>query len=146
MQLQLGARYEGYSSSIARPVIMGDAQPWMIKAINAMAEAEAVLVENLKSGKSASEVAKLFSATMKKNGHYGRLLYGPSHSLGLAECESPWIEEQSELVLEEGMTFGLDIYLDFPETRHGMRLEDTVCVGKNMGILMTHYRNDVICL
>lgn len=146
VQLQLGARYEGYSSSIARPVIMSEAQDWMVRAINAMAEAQGVLIENLKSGKSARDVAKLFAQTMKKNGHYGNLLYGPSHSLGLAECEDPWIEEQSDFTLEEGMTFGLDIYLDFPDKKYGMRLEDTACVGVNKGILMTNYRNDVISL
>lgn len=146
VQLQIGARYEGYSSSIARPIIIGQAQSWMVPAINAMRAGEAFLIENLRSGESSKKLALGFGKIMKENGYYGRLLYGPCHSLGMAECEGPWIEEQSDFCLEEGMTFGIDIYLDFPEKKYGMRLEDTACVGKQRGVLMTKYSNEAVIL
>ncbi len=146
VQLQLGARYGGYASSVARPVIMGAPCDWTSRAIDALREGESVLLDNLKAGASSRKVAEAFNCIMKKNGHYGNLIYGPCHSLGISECEGPWVEEQNDFELKEGMTFGLDLYLDFPKTQHGIRLEDTACVGKNCGILMTKYSNGVIAL
>ncbi len=146
VMLQIGARYEGYASSIGRPVFFGTPDPMLIEAVKAGYEAHDVISRNLYQGNNAGNVARAYYETMEKNGHTDWLLYGPCHATGLMEGEPPWIERNSDYPLFENMTYCIDIFMGNNKTERGFRIEDSVRVGKTCADNMTDYRKEIFLL
>lgn len=146
VMLQIGARYEGYASSIGRPVFFGTPQQKFLDAVKAGYEAHEVLMSQLYAGNNAGTVAKKYYETMERNGHAGWLLYGPCHATGLMEGEPPWIERNSDYPLRENMTYCIDVFMGDNVSKQGFRIEDSVRVGKERADSMTNYRKDIIRL
>ena len=145
VHLQFGARYEGYASTIGRPVIFGKPEQWMTDAIRAAYEGHGVLLDELYAGNSTRNVTEAFYGTMKANGYYDWLLYGPCHATGLMEGEPPWIEEGVDFQLQENMTFCICLFMGNKDG-YGFRVEDSVRVGDGGSDNMTNYRRDIILL
>lgn len=59
------------------------------------------------------------------------------------EGEAPWIETTSDYLLEENMTFCVDIFLGSNETQTGLRMEDVVCVKKDGAENLTNYPREL---
>ncbi len=145
VHLQIGARYEGYASTIGRPVIFGKPQQWMTDAINAGYEGYETLFAQLYAGNNAGNVAKAYYATMRANGYYDWLLYGPCHATGLMEGEPPWIEDGSDYTMLENMTYCICLFMGNKDG-FGFRLEDSIRVGAECAESMTNYKKGIIVL
>jgi len=145
VHLQIGARYEGYASTIGRPVILGKPEQWMIDAINAGYQGYSAILEELYAGNNAVNVARADYDTMKANGYADWLLYGPCHATGLMEGEPPWIEAGSDYELRENMCFCICLFMGNKDG-YGFRIEDSIRVGKDEADNMTNYRRDLIVL
>ncbi len=128
--LQIGARYEGYASSIGRPVVFGKATDAQRALIEAGYEVQRSVLEMTKAGVPACDVAKFHLEKVKELGYGDHYLYGPFHGNGLMEGEAPWVETSSDYLLEENMTFCSDIFLGSHETKRGIRIEDVVRITK----------------
>lgn len=126
--LQFGARYEGYASSIGRAVVFGKANDYQKRLIECGYAAQNAVLANIRAGVPAAEIARIHEETVKKLGFGDHLLYGPCHGNGLMEGEAPWIETNSDYLLEENMTFCLDIFLGTSNTGFGLRMEDVIRV------------------
>jgi len=129
IQLNIGARVAGYSSSVGRPVCIGKMSEEMRKLVSAGLDMHRKTMEWMKAGAKAGDVAKKFFEYGEKIGVGKNLLYGPCHGLGMLEVERPWMETNSEYFLEENMTFQVDTFLyceDF-----GLRWENGVVVKKD---------------
>lgn len=145
VHLQIGARYEGYASTIGRPVIFGKPEKWMTDAITAGYQGYDAIFKELYAGNNAGNVAKSFYGTMRANGHYDWLLYGPCHATGLMEGEPPWIEEGSDYIMPENMTYCICLFMGNKDG-YGFRLEDSIRVGAGGAENMTNFRRDIIRL
>lgn len=143
VMLQIGARYEGYASSIGRPVFFGKKNEILYSAVKAAYEAQEVICRELYEGNNAANVAKAYYDVMGKNGYMDWLLYGPCHATGLMEGEPPWIESNSSYVLKENMTYCVDIFMGNNKMEQGFRIEDSVRVGKTEADSMTHYPKEI---
>ncbi len=137
--LQIGARYQGYASSIGRPVVFGKATDEQRSLIEAGYVTQETVISALRAGTPAKEVALLHKETLKKLGYEDYFLYGPFHGNGLMEGEAPWVETSSEYLLEENMTFCADIFLGSHEKKYGLRIEDVVRVTKDGAENLTNY-------
>lgn len=137
--LQIGARYEGYASSIGRPVVFGKATDEQKSLIEAGYITQETVIGALRAGNPAKEVALLHKETVKKLGYEDYFLYGPFHGNGLMEGEAPWVETSSDYLLEENMTFCADIFLGSHEKKCGLRIEDVVRVTKDGAENLTNY-------
>jgi len=129
IQLNIGARVGGYSSSIGRIVSFGKMPERIKKVVEAGLELHNRTKELVKAGVPANEVVKSFLQYAKDKGVGGNVLYGPCHGIGLLEVEPPWMELTSEYILKENMTFQVDTFLydkDF-----GCRWEDAIRVTKD---------------
>jgi Xaa-Pro aminopeptidase len=146
VMLQIGARYEGYASSIGRPVFFGEPDPVLLAAVKAGYAAQDVVTAQLFAGNNAKNVAKAYYDSMDLSGHRGWLLYGPCHATGLMEGEPPWIEINSDYPLQENMTYCVDIFMGNNKTRRGFRIEDSVRVGKTACDNMTNYPKEIFRL
>ncbi len=142
VHIGVGARYEGYASSIGRQVILGKPKPWMLDAIDAAYEAHRIIMDRLYVGNNAGDVASAYHEVIKRRGYEKWLLYGPCHATGLMEGEPPWIESNSDYELLENMTYCIDIFLH-DDSGHGFRVEDSVRVGRNKAENLTNFPLEV---
>lgn len=141
--LQIGARYAGYASTIGRPVVFGKATEAQKSLINAGYVTQETMIGALRAGRPAREVAQLHKETLKKLGYEDYFLYGPFHGNGLMEGEAPWIEVDSNYLLEENMTFCADIFLGNHDKKWGLRIEDVVRVTKDGAENLTNYPREL---
>lgn len=128
IQIGIGARYGGYSSSIGRPIMIGKMSPEIRKFVQFGLEAHLKTYEWIKEGVLASEVAIKFIDYFKSKGMGKYYLYGPCHGTGIIEVERPWLETNSNYYLKENMTFMADTFLTTPN--YGIRWEDGFLVTK----------------
>ena len=141
--IQIGARVDGYASSIGRPVVFGKATDEQRRLIEAGNKAQADVISMLKAGVPAADVAKFHVENVTQMGYGDWLLYGPCHGNGTMEGEAPWIEVNSDYLLEENMSFCVDIFLGSKEKHIGLRIEDVVCVTKDGVENLTNYPRKV---
>ena len=137
--LQIGARVDGYASSIGRPVVFGKATPEQRELIEVGYKAQEDAIASLQVGARACDVAQAHIDNVTAMGYGDWLLYGPFHGNGTMEGEAPWIETSADFLLEENMTFCADIFLGSAKTETGLRIEDVVCVKAGGAENLTNY-------
>lgn len=129
IQLCIGARFGGYSSSVGRPVIFGKMHDEMRKHVEFGLEVHLKTYEWIREGVVAREVAIKYKEYFKGHGYEDAYLYGPCHGTGIIEVEKPWMETTSDYKLEENMTFMADTF--FTTEDYGFRWEDGFRVTKD---------------
>jgi len=144
IQLNIGARVCGYSSSIGRPVSFGAVPDDVRALLQATLDAERKTMELMRAGVSAASIAQGIAQFVEERGFGHALLYGPCHGIGLMECEHPWMETSSEYQLQENMTFQVDSFLHTDE--YGARFEDGVRVTRDGVEEFPTYRRELIIL
>ena len=128
IQLNIGARVGGYSSSVGLPVSFGPLPERKKRLVEFGLEAHIKTMELMEAGKPAADVVREYEEWVKKQGFGEFLLYGPCHSIGMMEVERPWMESTSTFKLEENMTFQVDTF--FNDKDFGLRWENGVRVIK----------------
>jgi Xaa-Pro aminopeptidase len=142
IQLNVGARFGGYSSSVGCPVCIGKMSGEMRRLVEAGLELHFKTREWMKAGVIAKEVVKKFFDYAEKMGVRENALYGPCHGLGMMEVEQPWMESHSDYLLEENMTFQIDTFLYNPE--FGLRWETGAAVTKGGVEVFSDVIKDVV--
>ena len=143
VHLNVGARYEGYAASIGRGVFFGKPDSWVLDAVKAGYEAAEVITGQLYDGNQAGNVAKKYFDSLRKTGHDTNALYGPCHATGLMEGEPPWIEIDSDYIIQENMCYCIDIFLG-NENGYGLRVEESARVGKERADIYTPFPREII--
>ena len=133
IQLNIGARVGGYSSSVGLPFSIGPLPERKRRLVEFGLEAHKKTMELLSAGKPAGQVVNEYEAWVKERGFGQYLLYGPCHSIGMMEVERPWMESTSEYLLEKNMTVQVDTF--FYDHDFGLRWENGVII-KEGGIEM----------
>jgi Xaa-Pro aminopeptidase len=131
IQLNIGARVSGYSSSVGVPVSIGPLPERKKKLIDFGLEAHFKTIEMMSEGKPAGAVVRDYEAWVKSRGYEKYMLYGPCHAIGMMEVEQPWMESTSNYNLQKNMTFQVDTF--FYEKDFGLRWENGVII-KEKGV------------
>jgi Xaa-Pro aminopeptidase len=126
IQLNIGARVSGYSSSVGIPISIGPLPERKKKLVNFGLEAHYKTIDMMSAGKPAGTVVKEYEDWVKSRGFEKYMLYGPCHSIGMMEVEQPWMESTSDYELKKNMTFQVDTF--FYESDFGLRWENGVIV------------------
>lgn len=129
IQLNIGARVSGYSSSVGIPFSIGPLPERKKRLVEFGLEAHKKTMELLCAGKQAGEVVREYENWVEEQGFSKYLLYGPCHSIGMMEVERPWMESTSNYELEENMTFQVDTF--FHDHDFGLRWENGVIIKKD---------------
>ena len=137
--IQIGARVDGYASTIGRAVVFGKATDEQKSLIETGYKAQEMAIAMLKEGVPAKDIALQHIKNVTEMGYGDWLLYGPFHGNGTMEGEAPWIETNSDYCLKENMTFCADIFLGSNEKGIGLRVEDVVRVTKDGSENLTNY-------
>lgn len=128
IQLNIGARVGGYSSSVGLPISIGKLPARKKRLVEFGLEAHFKTMELMKAGKPAADVVREYETFVEERGFKKYMLYGPCHGIGMMEVERPWMESTSTYTLEENMTFQVDTF--FYDTDFGLRWENGVRVTK----------------
>lgn len=124
IQLNIGARVGGYSSSVGLPFSIGPLPERKQRLVDFGLEAHLKTIDLMRPGKPAREVVTEYEAWVKQCGFAQYMLYGPCHGLGMMEVEHPWMESTSDYQLAENMTFQIDTF--FQDHDFGLRWENGV--------------------
>ena len=114
VQLNLSAKIDGYSPSIGLPVIMGKLEGERRELVEFCRKMHEWTGEQMRAGVMASDVAKGFLQMYKDAGYENNYVYGPCHGTGMIEVEAPWMETNTDYLLEENMTFQIDTFISGP--------------------------------
>jgi Xaa-Pro aminopeptidase len=142
IQLNIGARVSGYSSSIGRGVAFGRLPDAPRKMVQVAIDAQIRTMELMHAGANAGDISTKVADFVRGRGLGDALLYGPCHGIGLMECEHPWMETNSTYALRENMTFQVDSFLHTDD--YGVRIEDGVRVTRDGVEEFPTYRKEVI--
>lgn len=126
IQLNIGARVGGYSSSVGVPISIGRLPERKKRLVEFGLEAHFKTIALMQTGKPAGEVVREYEAFVRARGFARYLLYGPCHGIGMMEVERPWMESTSTYLLQENMTFQVDTF--FQDVDFGLRWENGVRV------------------
>lgn len=144
IQLNIGARVGGYSSSVGRPIVLGQMSDEVRKFLQMGLDAANKTMEIMRAGALAKDVALTVQDYIKQRGYGDAILYGPCHGIGLMECEHPWIETNSDYILQENYTFQVDSFLY--TQNYGARWEDGVRVAPDGVEQFSSYRRELIVI
>lgn len=128
IQLNIGARVGGYSSSVGLPISIGKLPARKKRLVEFGLEAHFKTMELMKAGKPAADVVREYEEFVEQRGFKQYMLYGPCHGIGMMEVERPWMESTSTYALKENMTFQVDTF--FYDKDFGLRWENGVRVTK----------------
>ncbi len=128
IQLNIGARVCGYSSSVGLPFSIGPLPEPKRRLLEFGLEAHLKTIELMRAGRPAGEVVREYEAFVEGRGFKPYMLYGPCHAIGMMEVERPWMESTSTYELAENMTFQVDTF--FYDNDFGLRWENGVRVAK----------------
>ncbi len=126
IHFSVGAKVEGYSASIGRPVVLGKCPEATRRFLQVGLDAANMTFDEMRAGRNAGEVAKKIHQYIIDRGYGDAILYGPCHGCGQMECEYPFLETNSTWNLEPGMTFMQDMFLH--RGAQGFRWEDGLLV------------------
>jgi Xaa-Pro aminopeptidase len=96
----------------------------------------------MKPGVPFADVYNTFQARLEKAGYKGLNLYGPAHGTGLQECEGPWVDNRSGLILKPNRAFNIDVWI--ADNEFGIRFEDGVVITEDGIEHMTSIPNEAI--
>jgi Xaa-Pro aminopeptidase len=126
IHFSIGAKVEGYSASIGRPVVLGKCPDEIRRFMQIGLDAANMTFDVMRAGVKSGDAAAKVHDYIRSQGYGDAILYGPAHGCGQMECEYPFLETSSEYLLEADMTFMQDMFLH----RNGMgfRWEDGLLV------------------
>lgn len=142
VQLTFGARYMGYCGNMCRPFVIGKAPEQARKLMSVALEGVHGALQDIRPGVAAKDVFDNYHNTLAKYGFEEFTLYGPAHGTGSSEVAGLWLGKGSELIIQPGMQFNIDIWLSDGEI--GLRYEDGILVTETGIEELTSFRRELI--
>lgn len=139
--LDFGCKYEGYCSDMTRTIFVGYVPEQVKKVYNLVLKNQIQTGKELKEGNSIKVISKMVENDFKLNGY--DLIHGLGHGLGLEIHECPSISSKNDNVLRAKMVITNEPGIYIPG-RFGIRIEDTVLIGKEGSENLTKSSKDYI--
>ncbi len=141
--LQAGATYEGYNAALCTPFVLGDIPSEIRKAVNGANEAMQAIVGSLRPGATSKSVNAAGKSVLSRAGYAGYSPYAMVHNIGCLECESPWMPDDADYRIVEGMTVCVDVFL-FRLPWGSFRIEDTLAITAGGAERLTTFNEQFI--
>ena len=140
--MDFGAVYKGYHSDMTRTIAVGKVTDEMKKVYDTVLSANIAAVEKVAENVKIADV-DLAARNIIKNAGYGEYFtHSTGHGVGLEIHELPTVSFKNEKNLSSGQLITIEpgIYL---EGKFGVRIEDTVIVGKSTGVALTKSTKEI---
>lgn len=141
--IDMGCKYNGYCSDMTRTIFVGEVSEEVKKVYNLVLKNQVQTIKEMHEGTICKNLAKMVINDFEINGY--DLIHGLGHSVGLEIHEIPTLGSKSEAILKPNMiiTDEPGIYI---AGHFGIRIEDTVIVGKTIGIPLTKSSKEIIII
>jgi len=127
--IDIGARYEGYSSDLTRTICPGSPDAIFNKIYDIVLGAQLAAMAMVKEGMSGNEVDHLARTVIEQAGYGKAFGHGLGHGIGLAPHELPRLGPDSSDQLADGMVFTIEPGIYLPGWG-GVRIEDVVVMER----------------
>lgn len=141
--LQAGAVVEGYNAALCAPFVLGEIPAEIQRAVLAANEAMEATVQAIKPGATSREVNAAGKAVLQRRGYAQYSPYALMHNIGCLECESPWMAEDKDYPVAEGMAVCVDVFL-FRLPWGSFRIENTLAVTAQGGECLTKFNEKFV--
>lgn len=141
--IDMGCKYNGYCSDMTRTIFVGEISEEVKKVYNLVLKNQMQTIKEMHEGTICKNLAKMVINDFEINGY--DLIHGLGHSVGLEIHEIPTLGSKSEAILKPNMiiTDEPGIYI---AGHFGIRIEDTVIVGKSIGVPLTKSSKEIIII
>ncbi|MFQ6095665.1 MAG: M24 family metallopeptidase [Candidatus Bathyarchaeia archaeon] len=129
------ATYRGYYADITRTAFVGKPTTTHRRIYEVLLEAQLKAIETVRVGVKACVVDKAARDAIREAGYGDYFIHRTGHGLGLEVHEEPYIREDNEEMLEEGMVFTVEPGIYLPG-KFGIRIEDNIAVDKGECIVL----------
>ncbi len=143
--MDFGVFYNGYASDTTRTVSVGEVSEEAKKVFLIVRDAQKLGRELVKEGISCKELDSAVRDYIAKQGFAEYFIHGLGHGVGLEIHELPFVNSRSDIVLKENMVITVEPGIYLPG-KFGVRIEDTIVVGKNSGEVLTKLTHEPIVL
>ena len=122
-----GASHRGYISDITRTFAIGKADTELTHIARIVEDANKAGRSIIKPGLPACEVDQASRGVIDNRGYGEYFTHRTGHGIGMEGHEPPYIRDDNQLQLIQGMTFTVEPGIYLPD-RGGVRIEDNVLV------------------
>lgn len=143
--IDLGASVGGYCSDATRTFSTGPLSGRRSEIYGVVAEAQELAIKAVRPGASCAGVDAVAREHIEAAGYGDAFGHSLGHGVGLEAHELPVLSSRSKDILEEGMVLTVEpgIYV---ERMGGVRIEDTVLVGRKGPVRLTKYPRKLVQL
>ena len=130
LQLDFGAKINGYCADMSRVVFFGPPKLEWVRAHETVSAAQQKVLSLLRQGEQSGAVLDTAAKKVIAEANFPPYEHGLGHGVGLDIHERPRLSVKKDEKLKPGMVFTVEpgIYI---EGMYGIRIEDTVLLKKN---------------
>lgn len=139
--LDFGCKYKGYCSDMTRTVFAGYIPEEVRKVYDLVLKNQLQTEQEYKEGGNIKTISKMVENDFKLNGY--DLIHALGHGVGLDIHEMPIISSRVDRPLRENMVVTNEPGIYLPG-RFGVRIEDTVLIGKESCEVLTKSTKDYV--
>lgn len=132
--IDMGCKYNGYCSDMTRTIFMGCILEEIKPIYDLVLKNQITTTKEMKEYGSIKTISKIAECDFKVNNY--DLIHAVGHGVGLDIHERPAISFKNDTFLKENMVLACEPGIYLPG-KYGVRIEDTVLVGKNEGVALT---------
>jgi Xaa-Pro dipeptidase len=141
--MDIGAKFNGFSSDITRTVFVGEPSEKMKEVYELVYRANLEGEWSSKIGIPVKEIDRAAREVIVSGGYGQFFTTRLGHGIGYSTHEEPYINQLNDKILAPGMAFTIEpgIYL---RDQFGIRIEDTVIMTETGLEILNHVRKTVI--
>ncbi|MBD32553.1 MAG: hypothetical protein CL451_05860, partial [Acidimicrobiaceae bacterium] len=125
--LDFGAVIDGYHSDMTRTFAIGDVAQDLLGMLQAVTNAQNRGCDRVEPGAKASDIDDACRSHLAMHNLSEYFVHGTGHGVGLEIHEGPWLNSQSDDILEKSQVVTVEPGVYRPGIG-GVRIEDTVLV------------------
>ena len=141
--IDMGCRYKGYCSDMTRTVFVDYVDEEVKKVYDLVLKNQNQTIGEMREGMSCKNIAKMVVNDFQLNDY--TLIHAVGHGVGLDINEIPTVGTKTEVVLKSNMVITDEPGIYIPG-KFGVRIEDTVVVGKSTGVALTKSSKEYVII
>lgn len=141
--VDIGASYQGYCADMTRTFYIGSNPPdEVLNIYNLILDTKNLVEENTKSWILASSLDEVARTIITSKGYGEYFVHGLGHGIGIEIHEPPKINPASQEILQENNVITIEPGIYIPK-KFGVRIEDTLVVGRDNVVKLTSHPYDL---
>ncbi len=141
--IDFGAKYNGYCADMTRTIFAGNISDEMRKLYNLILKNQLNVSREIKEGTSSKMLSRNVESDFYLYNY--NLIHALGHGVGLEVHEMPYITHNSQSTLRPNMVVTNEPGIYIPG-QYGIRIEDTICVGKSNSEILTKSSKEIIVI